>query len=527
VSSNPFSAELYYRNKSLLKSPIAYEAFFGLHENPFSLTPDPRYLVRTRNAHDTLRQVTRGILGRKGLIVLTGEVGTGKSMLLNSALQTLRENQGTGNKSRTAMVVHPTLSREEFIEAILTEFQIPYDANRRQGSLEALREMLLEVQRNRGIAVLGIDEAQLLSLDLLDEIRMLLEMRNASEELLQIVLCGHPDIEEKLANEPHFSLRPEAIVRCVTTPLSVDDTSEYIAHRVRVAGAKNEGIFTPGACLAVSHHANGIPRVINTLCAQALAIAASQGAAHVTSHMISEAAKKLPFPDGTPRGPQTRMRGSIGSGSTPTLPPSASARSLGTAATPSPSANASRPRPQTVQAQYPKLARRPEKYLPDHGRRLGLRPEAKFEVKLERKPVVAVATAPKTTSAPATKMSAEKRLLRWLKNPEFGAWNQRIETWWSAKLGRQQYYLFVLLNVGLTGAVLLLLAQGPVPPEPWQHTVQSAIGFLGLICLDIAIGLAGYVYLSERMGPARESSPAKIVWEGYRRLSSYLRSTSS
>ena len=201
-SSNPFSAELYYRNKSLLKSPIAYEAFFGLHEDPFSLTPDPRYLVRTRNAHETLRQLTRGILARKGLILLSGEVGTGKTTLLNSALQTLRENPGTGNKSRTAVLVHPTLSREEFIEAILSGFQIPYDANRKPGCLQALSDMLLDVRRNRGIAVLGIDEAQLLSSDLLDEIRRLLEMRSASEELLQVVLCGHPDIEQKLAADP-------------------------------------------------------------------------------------------------------------------------------------------------------------------------------------------------------------------------------------------------------------------------------------------------------------------------------------
>src|SRR5262249_43175169 len=149
------------------------------------------------------------------------------------------------------------------------------------------------------------------------------EMRSASEELLQVVLCGHPDIEERLAADPYFNLRPEATVHCVTTPLSVDDTSDYIAHRMGVAGAKNESVFTPGACLAVNHHSHGIPRVVNTLCAQALAIAASQGAGHVTSHMVSEAAKKLPFPDGTPRGPQTRMRGSI-SGS-PTPPPVAGA----------------------------------------------------------------------------------------------------------------------------------------------------------------------------------------------------------
>ena len=175
-SSNPISAERYYRNKSLLRSPVAYEAFFGLHENPFSLTPDPRYLFRTRHAHETLRQLTRGILARKGLLLLSGEVGTGKTTLLNSALQVLRENPGAGDKTRTAVLVHPTLTREEFIEAILSDFQISCEAIRKPRRLQILTEMLLQVRRNRGIAVLAIDEAQLLSDDLLDEIRVLLEL---------------------------------------------------------------------------------------------------------------------------------------------------------------------------------------------------------------------------------------------------------------------------------------------------------------------------------------------------------------
>src|SRR4029077_16765660 len=168
-SSN--SPELFYRNKSLLQCPVAYEAFFGLQENPFSLTPDPRYLYRTRHAHETLRQLTRGILARKGLILLSGEVGTGKTTLLNSALQVLRDNPGAGNKTRTAVLVHPTLTREEFVEAVLTDFQVPFEATRKPRRLQIFSDMLLEVRRHGGIAVLAIDEAQLLSADLLEEIR--------------------------------------------------------------------------------------------------------------------------------------------------------------------------------------------------------------------------------------------------------------------------------------------------------------------------------------------------------------------
>jgi type II secretory pathway predicted ATPase ExeA len=498
-SSNPFSAEHYYRNQSLLKSPVAYEAFFGLNDNPFSLTPDPRYLVRTRNAHETLRQLTRGILARKGLILLSGEVGTGKTTLLNSALQTLRENPGSGNKTRTAVLLHPTLSREEFIEAILTDFQIPCEVTRMPYRLQILSEMLLEVRRNRGIAVLAVDEAQLLSPDLLDEIRMLLEMHGDGEELLQVVLCGHPELEEKLASGAYASLQSEATVHCSIAPLSVEDTTEYIAHRMRVAGAKNESIFTPGACLAANHHSGGIPRVVNILCTQALAIAASQGAGHVTSHMIGEAAKKLPFPDDTPRGPQTRMRGSTGA---PPTPPPISRRPL----TPTPPLDASTSRPQAAaQARVARIARQPEAYPLRHRRRLYWE------------------SAKKRAKAFPAKRSAENFLTRLRKNPAARGWNQRMEAWWSARLDRRQYYSFALLNVGMTGAVLLLLAQGPIPTASWEHTVQSAVGFLGLLFLDVAIGLAGYMYLSRRLTPSQAQAPARFFWAAYRRLSAAAR----
>jgi general secretion pathway protein A len=505
-SSNPFSAELYYRNKSLLKSPIAFEAFFGLHEDPFSLTPDPRYLVRTRNAHETLRQLTRGILARKGLILLSGEVGTGKTTLLNSALQTLRENPGAGNKTRTAVLVHPTLSREEFIEAILSGFQISCEATRKPRRLQILSEMLLEVRRNRGIAVLAIDEAQLLSSDLLDEIRLLLEMRSASEELLQVVLCGHPDIEDKLAASPYLSLQPDASVRCVTAPLSVDDTSEYIAHRMRVAGAKNESIFTPGACLAANHHSQGIPRVVNILCAQALSIAAAQGAGHVTSHMIGEAAKTMPFPDGTPRGPETRMRNSS-SGATP--PPTVTSPQ---ASRLQPQQDAGSPRPQ-VQA-HARRADGPAEFLPIRRQR--------------RRRKIARAVPPRALSDALTTRSSVARLLsNLLSHARLHAWNRNVEAWWSAKLDRKQYYSFALLNVGLTGAVLLLLAQGPIPPMSWQHALQSMIGFVGLLFIDVAIGLAGYMFVIQRLTPAQAQVPAKLFWAGYRRLSALLRHSPS
>src|SRR5215475_3205051 len=226
-SSNSSSPELYYRNKSLLHVAASYEAF-GLQENPFSLTPDPRYLYRTRHAHETLRQLTRGIVARKGLILLSGEVGTGKTTLLNSALQVLRDNPGAGNKTRTAVLVHPTLTREEFVEAVLTDFQVPFEASRKSRRLQILSDMLLEVRRHNGLAVLAIDEAQLLSPEVLEEIRNFANMRFDDDELLQIVLCGQPEIEGKFASSAFSTIQPLVTVRCVTSPLTLLDTREYI-----------------------------------------------------------------------------------------------------------------------------------------------------------------------------------------------------------------------------------------------------------------------------------------------------------
>jgi len=179
------------------RGPIVNEDFFGLRENPFSLTPNPRFLHRTRHAHETLGRITRGILDRKGLILLTGDVGTGKTTLLYTALHLLDGNPAVQHKIGTAVIVHPTLTREEFLEAVLDEFDVPCGSTRRQARLEALLKMLLDVRRKGRLAVLVIDEAQMLTGELLEEIRTLLELQTSREKLLQIILCGQPGIEAK------------------------------------------------------------------------------------------------------------------------------------------------------------------------------------------------------------------------------------------------------------------------------------------------------------------------------------------
>src|SRR5580692_7554327 len=294
LSTSPsMGARVSFRIGPLPRGPIPNDNYFAFRENPFSLTPNPRFLHRTRQAHETLGRLTRGILDRKGLILLSGEVGTGKTTLLYTALHLMSVSPAVQNKIGTAVIVHPTLTRDEFLEAVLDEFEVPCDSPHRQRRLEALLKMLLEVRRKNGVAVLVIDEAQLLTIDLLDEIRSLLSLQSSSEKLLQIVLCGQPELEAKLDGMTERHGEPFVAVHCKTAPLCLKDTHDYVQHRLRIAGARTDALFMPDAVNAVHVHTNGIPRLINLLCAQALAVAAGYKAERVFPYMVDEAAAKI------------------------------------------------------------------------------------------------------------------------------------------------------------------------------------------------------------------------------------------
>src|ERR1700760_4137018 len=283
------------------RGPIVNEDFFGLRENPFSLTPNPRYIHRTRHAHETLGRITRGILDRKGLILLTGDVGTGKTTLLYTALHLLDGNPAVQHKIKTAVIVHPTLTREEFLESVLDEFDVHPSSQRRQARLEALLKTLLEVRRKGGLAVLVIDEAQMLTIDLLQEIRTLLQLQASShEKLLQVILCGQPAIADKLDALNHGAAQPFDFVRCTAMPLTQDETRDYVQHRLRIAGARFHSIFLQESVARVHERSGGIPRLVNLLCAQGLSVAASRQTTRVTPRMIEDAAARICAKAATP-----------------------------------------------------------------------------------------------------------------------------------------------------------------------------------------------------------------------------------
>ena len=304
LSTSPsLGARVSFRIGPLPCGPTPSENYFAFRENPFSLTPNPRFLHRTRHAHETLGRLTRGILDRKGLILLSGGVGTGKTTLLYTALHLMSVSPAVQNKIGTAVIVHPTLTRDEFLEAVLDEFEVPCDSPHRQRRLEALLRMLLEVRRKNGVAVLVIDEAQMLTIDLLDEIHSLLSLQSSSEKLLQIVLSGQPELEAKLDGMTGGHGESFVAVHCKTAPLCLKDTHDYVQHRLRIAGARTDALFMPDAVNAVHVHTNGIPRLINLLCAQALAVAAGYQAERVFPYMVDEAAAKICSGSPTPPPP--------------------------------------------------------------------------------------------------------------------------------------------------------------------------------------------------------------------------------
>jgi general secretion pathway protein A len=263
-----------------------YKSFFGLRENPFNINPDPRFLHRTPRIQEALDQLTYGVQNRKGLLLLTGEVGTGKTTLINHLLDWLHEQ-----KTPTAFIFNSHLKANHLFDFILNDFGISTDFRLVSNMLLELNQWLIKRFRSGSTPVLIVDEAQGLSFELLEEIRLLLNLETASEKLLQIVLVGQPELEEKLKRPEMRQLRQRIALRCNTAPLTFEESREYIADRLRIAGATREPIFESDAMEALHYYSRGIPRVINLLCEHALINAYVEGLNPVPPQMIEEAAR--------------------------------------------------------------------------------------------------------------------------------------------------------------------------------------------------------------------------------------------
>ncbi|MBI1737745.1 MAG: AAA family ATPase [Acidobacteria bacterium] len=265
-----------------------YKKFFGLRENPFNVNPDPRYLCLNRHTQEALSCLTYGIQSRKGFILLTGEVGTGKTTLLNKLLDWLHRE-----RVATAFLFNSRLNVTQFFDFMMADFGIPTDPKQKSQVLMKLNHWLLERYQAGETAVLVVDEAQNLSTQVLEEIRLLTNLETATDKLLQIVLSGQPELEYKL-NQPQLrQLRQRITLRCKTHALSLEETGSYITNRLQIAGADGHEIFSPQAVETIHDYARGIPRVTNLLCEHSLISAFVDQQCPITGATVDEVAREF------------------------------------------------------------------------------------------------------------------------------------------------------------------------------------------------------------------------------------------
>jgi type II secretory pathway predicted ATPase ExeA len=277
-----------------------YKEFFGLRANPFNVNPDPRYLYLTRHTEEALACLTYGIQSRKGFVLLTGEVGTGKTTLINKLLEWLRLQQVA-----TAFIFNSRLDVPQFLDFMMADFAIPCDSKSKSQVLQRLYNWLLDRYRAGETAVLIIDEAQNLSDEVLEEIRMLTNLETFTEKLLQIVLVGQPELEQRLKQPQLRQLRQRLTLRAKTHPFNVEETRSYINQRLRIAGSNGDQIFEPEAVAALYRYSIGVPRVINLLCEHCLVSAFVDQKKTVSAEIVDAVAKDFDLGDGIAGGAMT------------------------------------------------------------------------------------------------------------------------------------------------------------------------------------------------------------------------------
>lgn len=266
-----------------------YRGFYGLKENPFNVSPDPKYLYLTQQIEETLSSLMYGIQTRKGIITLTGEVGTGKTTLVNRLLDWLRQRP-----TKTAFLFNSRMNSSQLFDFVLAEFEIPCESRSKSQQLMKLNHWLLERFRAGETAVLILDEAQNLTFPVLEEIRLLTNLETTTEKLLQIVLSGQPELEEKLNLPQLRQLRQRVMIRCKTSPLTKEQTHSYILERLRIAGANpGEAIFSPAAMDTVHLFSLGIARVVNLLCEHALINGYVEHQRPIQSKVIEDVAREF------------------------------------------------------------------------------------------------------------------------------------------------------------------------------------------------------------------------------------------
>ena len=265
-----------------------YHAFYKLKDQPFRLTPDPSFMCMTTLHQEALAGLVYSVCTRPGLTVLTGEAGTGKTTLLY-ALLALLEKRGFN----TAICTNPVLSREELFDFLTLKFATNCTSTLKNRQLAALHDTLLRNRTEGRPAVLIVDEAHRLSMELLEEVRLLLNLETPQEKLLQIIIAGQPELRDILQRPELRQFKQRVSCQCRLTPLTFTDLKEYIDHRLSQAGLPGQTLFSDGVIRRVHEYTDGIPRLVNTLCENALQAGFAAHNHTITPEIVDEAAKDL------------------------------------------------------------------------------------------------------------------------------------------------------------------------------------------------------------------------------------------
>ncbi len=260
-----------------------YKAFFGLTESPFSLSPDPAFLYRSMQHEEALANLIYGVQSRKGFIVLTGEVGTGKTTMLECLRDFLSAQRIT-----FAYIFNSRITADQFFEMIAYDLDLRCSKTSKTEVLFALNHMLIDRANQGRTTVLIVDESHNLDWNVLEEIRLLGNLENRRGKLLQIVLAGQPELDRKLDAPDFRQLKQRVALRCTLNPFQESETSEYIHSRLSKAGMKQQTVFTTALLSEIHYRTQGIPRLINAVCDNLMLTAFAMESKIATLEMLDE-----------------------------------------------------------------------------------------------------------------------------------------------------------------------------------------------------------------------------------------------
>jgi type II secretory pathway predicted ATPase ExeA len=265
-----------------------YETFFGLAERPFDLTPNPRYLVLTDAHREALSNLEYAISSRKGVTLLLGEAGTGKTTIIRTAIDRQPD------RVHCVHLQNPALGRTEFVEMLATRFELsPRAAESKTAFLLELEALLVARSATGESTVLVVDEAQSLPLELLEEIRLLVNIETNDEKLLSVILAGQPELADRLNERSLRQMKQRVALRCELKSLTLQESCAYVAGRIRAAGGVGAQTFTREAVTLMHERSNGIPRTLNVIADNALLTAFATGRRPVNTKVILEVCRDL------------------------------------------------------------------------------------------------------------------------------------------------------------------------------------------------------------------------------------------